>query len=440
MTEPRPTQTRHAHGRTRGAVARTAACLLGLHLAACRATAGVPAVLDPGLPVQTRCGELVVDLAHRVTLLEDGALGLRYFPDRGVVALERRDGVRLLVTARWSTYLVEGSDVQRLERARTVLEPGAAAEFDNGYAGISGVYQHPDGRLFGFYHAEDHEVLPETSGWPQSFYASVGAAVSVDGGESWKKLGPVVTSAKPKTWAANERHLGRGAGFPSVVVSRDGTHLLLYYSELSLVENRGVQIFVARADLGRGAPLPGTFVKYFEASFSEPGLGGRESPVVSGLGLDESGAVMPYVLRSGPLPDYIMFFHVQSWKEHPDYFEPAQPAGRRSGLYVTTSADGLHWRAPCRLLADRAFPELGKSISWETGVVLDPGSETSGWLVYGYSPSWGEGPGKRPHYMVGRRIRMTRAPGPGDVSDGKRDGGARLGCSGSSGAEAGAAP
>lgn len=60
------------------------------------------------------------------------------------------------------------------------------------------------------------------------------------------------------------------------------------------VRDRGVQVFLARATLGSepadAALAPGRWRRYFEGAFSEPGIGGEESPVLSGRALDESNA------------------------------------------------------------------------------------------------------------------------------------------------------
>jgi hypothetical protein len=327
--------------------------------------------IDPGSPVRTRCGELMVDLGERRTLLPHGALGLTYFPDQGVSTLRSSPQLRLLLVAKFSTYLVEGPSIQALERATEVLRPG---------------------RIHGF-------------------YASVGVAVSSDCGATWKKLGAGITSSKPKSWQAFDRHHGRGAGFPTAVTDYDGENLLLYYNDLSHMDGRGVQIFLARAALADGPAIPGRFWKYYEGGFSEPGLGGLDSPVLSALGLDQSAAVQPFVIRSDSLRRYLLFFNIQSWKEHPDFHKPAKPAGRVSRLYLATSRDGISWSEPCKLFSDRAFPEMGRSISWEAGMVADADDDSAGWLVYGYTPSWGPGtrlaPGP-PHFMVGRRIEVSR--------------------------------
>jgi hypothetical protein len=367
--------------------------------------------IDPGSPVRTRCGELMVDLGERRTLLPHGALGLTYFPDQGVSTLRSSPQLRLLLVAKFSTYLVEGPSIQALERATEVLRPGRPGDFDNGYAGVGGGYTHGDGRLYVFYHAEDWQGLPTSPIGIHGFYASVGVAVSSDSGATWKKLGAGITSSKPKSWQAFDRHHGRGAGFPTAVTDDDGENLLLYYNDLSHMDGRGVQIFLARAALADGRPVPGRFWKYYEGGFSEPGLGGLDSPVLSALGLDQSAAVQPFVIRSDSLRRYLLFFNIQSWKEHPDFHKPAKPAGRVSGLYLATSRDGISWSEPCKLFSDRAFPEMGRSISWEAGMVADADDDSAGWLVYGYTPSWGPGtrlaPGP-PHFMVGRRIEVSR--------------------------------
>jgi hypothetical protein len=64
-----------------------------------------------------------------------------------------------------------------------------------------------------------------------------------------------------------------------------------------------------------------------------------------------------------------------------------------------------------RLLTDRTIPVMGHSLSWEAGLLFDPGSSLRGWLIYGYSDRWGHtqfGTGV-PHAMVGRRIEFEQA-------------------------------
>jgi hypothetical protein len=75
-----------------------------------------------------------------------------------------------------------------------------------------------------------------------------------------------------------------------------------------------------------------------------------------------------------------------------------------SGLYATWSTDAVSWSRPVQLVADQAVPQEGRSLSWEGSILLDDDTGSTGMLVYGYTPSWGQ----TPHYMVGRRITIRK--------------------------------
>ena len=356
---------------------------------------------DRGEPRTIRTAEGIdVELGRRVVLLGNDALGLRYFPDESVVLLERHPRLRLIVVAAETTYLVEGDDLRNLDRATPVLHPGPPGSFDNGYAGIGGVYEHPDGTLYALYHAEDQEDMPRLPALVPGFYASIGSARSTDGGSTWEKLGPAITSAKPKSWSARPEHGDKGAAVPSLVRDRDGSRLLAYYTEHSYVEDRGPPICVARADLREGPPTPGRWRKLHAGRFDEPGLGGRDTPILPPT------FGQPHVVFSRALDRFVMVMIGAWWRE----MEGTQPL-QRSGLYVAFSRDGITWSKPEPLFVDYTLPRLGQSISWQPTVLWDEGSDTEGWLVYSHSPRWGHRPGERPHFMVGRRLRLAERGG-----------------------------
>lgn len=332
-------------------------------------------------------------LGSQMTLLGDGELGLRYFPDEGTASLESAEGVRLMISASTSTYLVEGQDLMHLSQATEVVVPGAPGEFDNGYAGVSAVVR-VDGTYYGFYHAEDQEDLPGLGSGIPGYYASIGLVTS-DDGQSWIKRGQVITSGQPKSWTAFADQGDRGAAEPGAVLSKDGRYVLLYYTEHSRTGGRSVDICVARADLTAGAPLPGAFFKYHDGSFSEPGLGGADTPVVVGPDPTLSNALEGHVVYSRAAERYLMVFGVDAWQERIDGREPAL-----SGLYSSWSRDGVSWSIPSRLIADYGVPQSSLSLSWEASVLWDDDAGQVGYLVYGYTPTWGA----PPHYLVARRI------------------------------------
>ena len=342
-----------------------------------------------------------LSLGEQQTLLENGALGLTYFPDMGT-SLIQREPTRLILTARDTTYLVEGSDLKHLTQAVAVLAPGSPGSFDNGYAGVSAVVD-LEGVLYGFYHAEDHEGLPPIPGGIPGYFASIALATSSDSGKTWAKRGQVITSSQPKSWEAYPNQGDRGAAEPGAVVTRDGAHVLLYYTEHSRVAGRGVDICVARAALAAGPPLPGSFKKLYQGDFSEPGIGGKDTPIVTAAGFGEANALEAHVTWSKAARRYLMVLGIDAYRERMDGQPPAN-----SGIYAAWSADGIAWSKLEPLVRDQAVPQPGRSLSWEASVLWDDSAGARGWLVYGYTPNWGS----TPHYMVGRRVELASDSAP----------------------------
>src|SRR5262249_37536653 len=157
-------------------------------------------------------------------------------------------------------------------------------------------------------------------------------------------------------------------------------------------------------------PWPGRWKKYDKREFSEPGISGNETPVLSVLAMDEASAQYPHVTWSEYLKNYVMVFNVNNWKEAQGGKPPVI-----SGIYWATSGDGIHWSKPVKLLTDYAYQMNGKSMSTEPTVVFDDREGRTGWLVYEHSPKWVGGgaahiiEGGVPHFMVGRRAEIRRA-------------------------------
>ncbi|MHC4200508.1 MAG: hypothetical protein ACYSU0_10995 [Planctomycetota bacterium] len=370
--------------------------------------AGCARVPRAATPLDRAAAE--VGLGTQKVLLEHGQLGLKYFPDGALSVLPPTPQApcRMIVPVGIWTYLVEGKGLDGLTKATRALAPGKGGEFDNGYAGISGVYRHGDGKLYGFYHAEDQEDMPPIGGGVPGFFCSIGMAVSEDDGRSWRKLGQAITSAKPKSWTAFPNQPDRGAGEVCVVVSRDGKHLLAYYTEHSRMESRGVQICLARADISKGPPLPGAWRKYRHGRFDQPGIGGLDTPVLSAAHMDNADAAFPHVSYSEYLGRFVMVFNINVWKE---YVEKGRTL-ERSGIYVAYSATGVQWSKPDVLVRDYAVSQPGKSVSWHPTIVWSDAGHRAAWLVYSYSDKWNHAHlGGTPHYMVGREMRFTRSSG-----------------------------
>ncbi len=368
--------------------------------------------------------KIEIDLGARRDLLLPHDHGLSSFPDQPVVALDVETTTRYFITAwpdegtsypsagaKMPTFALDAANLDEWSTAtvKEVLTPGEAGAFDNGYSGLAGLYRHSDGGLYGFYHAEDWEetgLLPDTGDVEvAAFYAMVGEAVSYDDGLTWTKLGPVIRSNTQKEWLAYPEHMDRGVCGPSAVTDTTGRYLYLYYTDNSRQNDRGVQISLARADLSKGPPVPGAFQKYYLGDFTEPGLGGLESPL-PGEGRRSYYPNLGYghVVYSAYLKRYVMVQNVDYWREH--HGDPPLPL-EESGLGISFSEDGIFWSAPRVVITDYVAFSSGRSFSYMGQILFDDETGRTGTLVYGHSDNWGIGAGEAMHHPVGHPVRFS---------------------------------
>jgi len=329
-------------------------------------------VLDPAVARPARPDEIAIKIGPQVTILSSGALGLTEFPDGAIAIVGTRSLVRLLLSSGVSSFLVEGSSLDSLKTARCVLKPGRAGEYDNGYAGICGVYRHRDAKLYAFYHAEDQEGMKRFGNLVPGYYSLVGAAVSGPGATAFEKLGPVVTSAQVKDPNGMP---DQGCGEMCVVRDKTGRYLLMYYADHSRINARD-------------------------------GLGGEDTPVVSVRSIP-ADATFPHVTYSGALRKYVMVFNIVAYLEHPVTGHEGRP--EQSGIYTAYSDDGIAWSDPRQLIKAFSIPFKGRELAWHPTLIWDGEKSLGGWLVYSYTPSWGyDVPQESPHYMVGRRVEFRQ--------------------------------
>jgi hypothetical protein len=377
------------------------------------AQSATPAATESSTPIPdiTLTDGTHVSIGAQEVLLGDNASGLQSMPSAGICAIENRPGrVRLLLGARSGTYLVEGTDVQHLTSLpRLVLGPGGPGEFDNGGAHAFAVVR--DGaKLYSFYQADDQEGLPaDTLLGVSGFYLSIGLAESEDDGYTWVKKGQIIHCAKPKEWAADPHQGGRGIGLPGGMADASGKNFYIYYTDLSTPQGSiGGQICVARSSLDDGPPLPGNWKKYFQGDFTEPGLGGKETPIIDLYSSGHSGARYGRPTYSKTLKKYVMVFNVNRAKEWADGLPP-----RSSGIYLALSDDPVKWPGEVKLVSGYAQRVLGKAVALAPSILFDPDDKPSGWLIYAFSPKLATArlPDLgTPTYMVGRRISFAGRP------------------------------
>jgi hypothetical protein len=154
------------------------------------------------------------------------------------------------------SYAVDGVEPWSLGASRQeVLAPGPVGSYDECGRWINGTDKVGQ-NVYGFIHAE------RSCNYSQGqTHKSMVFAVSPDEGLHWSVLGQMITGTDAPT-------PGRitGEGDCSVVQGGDG------YSYAYCLRNRDWSIIVARAPAAN--PWPGSWVKYFNGSWSQPGLGG----------------------------------------------------------------------------------------------------------------------------------------------------------------------
>jgi hypothetical protein len=359
-------------------------------------------------PVVTLSDGIQVKLGEQQTLLNDKDLGLRDIAGKGVAVIENGpDQVRLLFQALNETYLVTGHDFQHLTSASKVLSAGEHGDFDNSGAGVASVIR-LDHNLYAFYEGRDNEGdLPENGQAAfKGMYCGIGLAESNSDGTTWTKKGEIIRSAKPKDWSDWSGQSIRGVGTPSALIDATNTYVYLYYVEFSGLKNGLPGICLARAPLSKGPPLPDNWQKFYLDDFAEPGLGGKETPVVDGSAV-RCGAMYPHATFSKALKKYILTFNFNRVAE-----ARQEMTLGKSGIYITLSEDGIHWSAPVKLITTYSQRVLGLSIAIEPTLVLDTPDSLSGWLLYAYTPKYTSNasiPGVALH-LAGRRLEFSKKP------------------------------
>ena len=287
--------------------------------------------------------------------------------------------------------------MENLVSAKDVLLPGRAGEFDNGYAGISGVWRAPSDKLLAIYHAEDQENMKRIPGGIPGFYCRVALAASTNDGLTFEKLGPIISGALDKN---TNGPADQGAGEPWIMAEPGGQYLYTYYTSHDKAHGRRVDICLARCPIAKAWDTH-AWQKYYNGQFTEPGLGGRDTPVIANE--TDTGMLAPHVIYVPQWHKFVMFFIVNAWRES------VQP--QRSGIYAALSDDGLHWPTKARLQVWKVhvLPAVGRELAWcptliPVGEPKD--NELQGWLYYGYSENWGHRPPQKPHYLMRRSCKI----------------------------------
>jgi hypothetical protein len=187
--------------------------------------------------------------------------------DAGFTEIQLPSGLFRGFTAAGTTFAIDGTHPYDMGGpAATVLKPGPAGSPSSCGQWITHVEL--EGKtLFGWVHNEtacDYAKSGQT-------HASMSIATSTDYGLTWKILGPIIRGTDPP--AAKKE---TGDSCMTAIRGQDG------YDYAYCLHNGGHSwdggyTFIARAPASD--PGPGKWKKYFNGSWSEPGVDGKSSPI-----------------------------------------------------------------------------------------------------------------------------------------------------------------
>jgi hypothetical protein len=139
---------------------------------------------------------------------------------------------------------------------------------------IEAVWTDDEGLLYGWYHHEPRDLCPGTS----LTAPRIGALVSSDGGRTFQDLGIVLESGDPVDCSAKNGFFAGGHGDFSVILDRRRKYLYFLFTNYGGSEQSQGVVMARMAIEDRNSPV-GAVWKYHAGDWSEPGLGGRASPI-----------------------------------------------------------------------------------------------------------------------------------------------------------------
>lgn len=256
-----------------------------------------------------------------------------YFTDGAVPVIKQGE----FYYAFWANYrnyrTVSGSPllenhVDQLDPTTPVFggrqaDTGTANGFNDGGMWLIGVHPvAPEGKhkLVGFFHAESHWYPRTQHGWYA--YKSIGITYTEDCGLTWSEAKPILTPSASK--GADPAWSGLGDG--TVIFNHLNQQFYCYYTPAG----GGAKICMATSSDPAGTP--GTWRKWHQGAFIQPGLGGLETPIKN---LEQHPGANPSVHWNTYLHHFVMAWH--GWD------------GR---IYTSISPDGEKWETPKLLLSD----------------------------------------------------------------------------------------
>jgi hypothetical protein len=311
-------------------------------------------------------------------------LGLNYYNDITVGVLNfSPTNVKLITAAGNETILLEGTDLKNITSYTSVLKPSIVSNntnkdaIDYNYIGVGQVIQAKDKKIYGLYHGEWHDgsILP---GNVAGFYASIGLAVSTNGGISFSKSS---TEVIPNLYDKNFNNGAGDGGYgePSMLFNADSSAVYAYFVDHNRA-GKGVNICMAKFLVdSNGTPDFNTCYFLDESNnFTKNVI--RPKQLVAGT-QGNADAIFPQVTYNKTLKKYLMVYNLNAYQEY------SAGQASQSGIYLRTSNDGITWStAPQQLTTNFSIPfSVTSSFSWHPTLFYSKADQSEGYLLYSKS-------------------------------------------------------
>ncbi|MFG2640316.1 RICIN domain-containing protein [Streptomyces sp. NPDC048370] len=165
----------------------------------------------------------------------------------------------------------------------STVPPAGSGYSQKNFCDLAGVWVDPDtGAWYGLVH---NEFTPQPFG-DGVHYDGIDYAVSTDQGRTWSIKSHVLTSPystkRGDTAAFPQQTYHYGDGDPRLFVDTASGYFYVFYGSRIVEKGGGWKAFhahVARAPIS-GKMAPGSWRKWYDGGWNEPGVGGRESNMV----------------------------------------------------------------------------------------------------------------------------------------------------------------
>ena len=264
-------------------------------------------------------------IGPQVTVLPNSITGTYFFPD-GHMSVQKTGSLYRFTGAGVSGAIASPLDAigtlnNPVSQQEPIANPIQGLKEDYDYAAGGPIYKDAStGIWIMVYHGEK---------WPQGdptrFVPFTNLAKSTDNGNTWTDLGMILSSFPPYDPNCQVDCGGTGAA-PFILKNEvDGQYMYLYHNDTTAsfaVSRAKISDIVSEAVQGRAA----LFTKYYNGSFSQPGLEGLSDPIFGGTSLISAFYDVSY---NSSLGKYIIVAPILD--------------AQGFNLYFMESEDGINW-------------------------------------------------------------------------------------------------